>query len=130
MKLMIALICLLPICLGAQEHSTSTVDGRLKIYGGDSSLRVAMVQDADITIRDLEQLVGELPGTAFPILLKLYPAVKGRSSRIGQQFLKPEGGNSKYLLQIDLRLGRGNSFDRKKLDSCLLYTSPSPRDRG
>ena len=120
MKVVLALICLLPTWLGAQENSTSTIGGRLKIYGGASSLRVAMVQDADIIIRDLDQLVGELPGKAFPIFLKLYPAVEGKSSRIGQQFLKPEGGDSKYLLQIDLRLGRGNSFDRKKLDKVIL----------
>lgn len=120
MKHILVFFLLFPVWLAAQDDSTATIDGRLKIYGGDASLRVAMVQDADVLIGELDDLVGEMPGTAFPIILKLYPPEEGKPSRIAKQFLKPEGGKSKYLLQIDLWLGRGNSFNRGEVERVIL----------
>lgn len=120
MKGIVALLLVFPIWLGAQENSTRSIDGRLTIYGGEPSLRVAMAQDADVMIKDLDQLVGGLPGKAFPIFLELYPPVKGKPSRIVRRLLTPEGGDTRYRLQIDLRLGPGNAFDRRQYDRVLL----------
>lgn len=111
--------CLLPFCSSGQEGRSSSIDGRLTILGGSSSLRVAMIQDADALVADLDRLVGEAPKKPYPIYLELFPFEKGKPSRISRDFLKPEAG-APYRLQIYLRLGRGNSFDQKKFDRVLL----------
>jgi hypothetical protein len=120
MQVLLILVCLLPVMLRGQLNETSSVGGRLTVYGGSSALRVAMVQDAEILIKDLDHLAGEVTGKAFPIFLQLYPAVEGKASRIGRDFLKTPEAVSKYRLQIDLRLGQGNSFDQDQLDRVLL----------
>ncbi len=119
MKFFLIILCLLPFCLQGQEAQSSSIDGRLTILGGGSSLRVAMIQDADALIADLDQLVGEVSGKPYPIFLELFPYEKGKPSRISLDFLKPEGG-APYRLQIYLRLGRGNSFDQKQYERVLL----------
>lgn len=120
MRVFLTLICLLPVLLCAQQDSTSSMRSRLTIYGGSAPLRVAMVQDAEILIRELDQLAGELNGKAFPIVLQLYPEEQGKPSRIGREFQKLEGAEQLYRLRIDLRLGRGNSFLQKEFDRVLL----------
>jgi len=112
-------LCLLPFCSSGQEGRSSSIDGRLTILGGGSSLRVAMIQDADDLIADLDRLVGEVPGKPYPIYLELFPFEKGKLSQISLEFLKPEGGGP-YRLQIYLRLGRGNSFEQKKFERVIL----------
>ena len=82
-------------------------------------MRVAMIQDADDLIADLDQLVGEVPGKPYPIYLELFPFEKGKSSQISLEFLKPEGG-APYRLQIYLRLGRGNSFEQEQFERVIL----------
>lgn len=82
-------------------------------------MRVAMIQDADDLIADLDRLVGEVPGKPYPIYLELFPFEKGKLSQISLEFLKPEGGGP-YRLQIYLRLGRGNSFEQKKFERVIL----------
>lgn len=120
MKLFLTLVFLLPVLLCAQQDSTSSVRSRLTIYGGSAPLRVAMVQDAEILIKDLDQLAGDLSGKAYPIVLQLHAEEQGEPSRIGRQFQKLEGAEQLYRLRIDLRLGRGNSFPQKELDRVLL----------
>ena len=82
-------------------------------------MRVAMIQDADDLIADLDRLVGEVPGKPYPIYLELFPFEKGKLSQISVEFLKLEGG-APYRLQIYLRLGRGNSFEQKKFERVIL----------
>ena len=118
-KSLLFIMCLFPLCLFGQEDRSSSIDGRLTILGGNSTLRVAMIQDADALIGDLDRLVGEVPGKPYPIYLELFPYEKGKPSRISLDFLKPEGG-AQYRLQIYLRLGRGNSFDQRKYERVLL----------
>lgn len=127
MKRILVFIVLFPLWLGAQENSTSTIDRRLTIYGTDDSLRLAMVQDADVLIEDLDQLVGGLPQKPFPIFLELYPPVEGEPSRIGRRLLTPEGGDVQYRLQIDLRLGRGitGCLVRLIFQICESFVGPS-----
>ena len=119
MKVLLLILFLLPLCLSGQEAKSSSIDRRLTILGGHSSLRVAMIQDADSLIADLDRLVGEVPGKPYPIYLELFPFEKGKPSRISLDFFKPEGG-APYRLQIYLRLGRGNSFDQKQYERVLL----------
>ncbi|MEN8774679.1 MAG: hypothetical protein ABF379_14115 [Akkermansiaceae bacterium] len=119
MKFVFLILCLLPLCSSGQEARSSSIDRRLTILGGNSSLRVTMIQDADALIADLDRLVGEVPGKPYPIHLELFPFEKGKPSRIALEFLKPEGGNP-YRLQIYLRLGRGNSFDQNQYERVLL----------
>lgn len=119
MKFVLLIFCLLPLCSSGQEARSSSIDRRLTILGGNSSLRVTMIQDADALIADLDRLVGEVPGKPYPIYLELFPFEKGKPSRIALEFLKPEGGNP-YRLQIYLRLGRGNSFDQNQYERVLL----------
>ena len=45
--------------------------------------------------------------------------VKDETERIDSRFLEPASGSGNFLVQIL----------RRKLVACLLYTSPSPRDR-
>ena len=118
-KVLLLILFLLPLCLSGQEAKSSSIDRRLTILGGHSSLRVAMIQDADSLIADLDRLVGEVPGKPYPIYLELFPFEKGKPSRISLDFFKPEGG-APYRLQIYLRLGRGNSFDQKQYERVLL----------
>ena len=118
-KVLLLILFLLPLCSSGQVAKSSSLDGRLTILGGSSSLRVAMIQDADSLIADLDRLVGEVPGKPYPIYLELFPFEKDKPSRISLEFLKPEGG-APYRLQIYLRLGRGNSFDQKKYERVLL----------
>lgn len=118
-KVLLLILFLLPLCSSGQVAKSSSIDGRLTILGGSSSLRVAMIQDADSLIADLDRLVGEVPGKPYPIYLELFPFEKDKPSRISLEFLKPEGG-APYRLQIYLRLGRGNSFDQKKYERVLL----------
>ncbi|MFT6498867.1 MAG: hypothetical protein ACJAT6_001002 [Akkermansiaceae bacterium] len=120
MKVFLAIVCLLPVLLCAQQESTSSVGSRLSIFGGSAPLRVAMVQDAEILIKDLDLLVGELNGKPFPIVLQLYAEDPGKASRIGREFQKLEIAKQQYRLRIDLRLGRGNSFHQDELDRVLL----------
>ncbi len=120
MKVFVIFACLFPFLLWGQVNETSSVDGRLTVYGGESALRVAMVQDAEILIKELDKLVGVLEGKPFPIVLQLYPAQEGKSFQIAREFLKTEGAERKYRLQIDLRLGRGNSLNQERLDRALL----------
>ncbi|MEN8681792.1 MAG: hypothetical protein ABF391_17240, partial [Akkermansiaceae bacterium] len=119
MKVLLLILFLLPLCSSGQVAKSSSIDGRLTILGGSSSLRVAMIQDADSLIADLDRLVGEVPGKPYPIYLELFPFEEDKPSRISLEFLKPEGG-APYRLQIYLRLGRGNSFDQKKYERVLL----------
>lgn len=119
MRFLFFVLCLLPFCSSGQEGRSSSIDGRLTILGGGSSLRVAMIQDADDLIADLDRLVGEVPGKPYPIYLELFPFEKGKLSQISLEFLKPEGGGP-YRLQIYLRLGRGNSFEQKKFERVIL----------
>lgn len=119
MRFLFFVFFLLPFCSFGQEGRSSSIDGRLTILGGSSSLRVAMIQDADDLIADLDRLVGEVPGKPYPIYLELFPFEKGKLSQISLEFLKPEGGGP-YRLQIYLRLGRGNSFEQKKFERVIL----------
>ena len=120
MKVFLAIAFFLPVLLCAQQESTSSVGSRLTIFGGSAPLRVAMVQDAEILIKDLDRLAGTLSGKPFPIVLQLHPEVQGKPSRIGREFQKLEGADLQYRLRIDLRLGRGNSFHQDGLDRVLL----------
>ena len=121
MRFLFFVLCLLPFCSSGQEgrSRSSSIDGRLTILGGGSSLRVAMIQDADDLISDLDRLVGEVPGKPYPIYLEIFPFEKGKSSQISLEFLKPEGG-APYRLQIYLRLGRGSSFEQKQFERVIL----------
>ena len=119
MRFLFFVLCLLPFCSSGQEGRSSSIDGRLTILGGGSSLRVAMIQDADDLISDLDRLVGEVPGKPYPIYLEIFPFEKGKSSQISLEFLKPEGG-APYRLQIYLRLGRGSSFEQKQFERAIL----------
>lgn len=120
MKVLLILVCLFPLMVCGQMNQTSSVGGRLTIYGGNAPLRVAMIQDAEILIKDLDNLVGALPGKPFPIVLQLYPVEEGKSWQIAREFLKSKESETKYQLQVDLRLGVGNSFDQVSLDRVLL----------
>lgn len=120
MKVSVVLACLFPFLLWGQVNETSSVNGRLTVYGGDSALRVALVQDAEVVIKDLDELVGTLGKRPFPIVLQLHPAKEGEGFQIVREFLKTEGGGERYRLQIDLRLGRGNAVDQRRLDRVLL----------
>ncbi len=119
MRFLFFVLCLIPFCSSGQEGRSSSIDGRLTILGGSSSLRVAMIQDADDLISDLDRLVGEVPGKPYPIYLEIFPFEKGKSSQISLEFLKPEGG-APYRLQIYLRLGRGSSFEQKQFERVIL----------
>jgi len=120
MKTILILACLFPIWVVAQQSETRSVDSRVVIFGEDSALGVAMVQDAEILIKDLDELAGELIGKPIPIKLQLHPSVPGKPSQIGREFFISEGLGDKYELKIDLRLGPGNSFDQVQLDRVLL----------
>ena len=120
MKVLVLLFCLSSAVLWGQQNETSSVGGRLTIYGGNPPLRVAMVQDAEVLIKDLDRLVGAVQGKPYPIVLQLYPGQEGKESRIVREFLKLEDGTRKYELKIGLRLGKGNSFQRDQLDRVLL----------
>lgn len=120
MKILLVLVLLVPFCAVAQEDRTSTVDGRVTMIGGAQRLRVAMVQDADVLIKDLDQVLGKVARKAVPIFVQLYPAVEGKPSGMRKQFFNVPEGEMRFRLQIDLWLGRGNSFDRKEFDRGLL----------
>jgi hypothetical protein len=120
MRLLLGICLLAVLRASGQENETSSVDKRLTITGGDSSLRVAMVQDADDLIADFQEVVGETSGKPFPIYLQLHPEIPGEPSRVRQSFFKVPEGEVRYRLQIDLWLGAGNAFDRKKLERLLL----------
>ena len=120
MRLVWSIIFALSLWAGGQDATTSTVAGRVTMTGGTPPLRVAMVQDADSLIKEFDTLVGELAGKARPIYVQLYPAVDGKPSVMKRSFFVSSQGESKYRLQIDLRLGPGNSFDRGEFDRRLL----------
>lgn len=120
MRLVWSIIFALSLWAGGQDDTTSTVAGRVTMTGGTPPLRVAMVQDADSLIKEFDTLVGELAGKALPIYVQLYPAVDGKPSVMKRSFFISSQGESKYRLQIDLRLGPGNSFDRGEFDRRLL----------
>ncbi|MGC6456869.1 MAG: hypothetical protein ACON4R_00730 [Akkermansiaceae bacterium] len=120
MRLVWSIIFALSLWAGGQDDTTSTVAGRVTMTGGTPPLRVAMVQDAGSLIKEFDTLVGELAGKALPIYVQLYPAVDGKPSVMKRSFFVSSQGESKYRLQIDLRLGPGNSFDRGEFDRRLL----------
>lgn len=120
MRVIWSIIFSLSLWVSGQEDRTSTVEGRVTMTGGTPPLRVAMVQDADELIKEFDTLVGELAGKALPIYVQLYPEVEGKPSMMKRSFFVSPQGESKYRLQIDLRLGPGNSFDRSEFDQRLL----------
>lgn len=116
----LAISFLLTLLASAQQNVSSTLEGRVTFTGGNQPLRIAMVQDADKMIKQLDELAGQLAGKAFPIYVQLYPAVEGKPSAMKRTFFVSEQGESKYRLQIDLRLGAGGSFDRREFERKLL----------
>ncbi|MGD1978789.1 MAG: hypothetical protein PVJ98_05310 [Akkermansiaceae bacterium] len=120
MRRFLAISFLLTLLASAQQNVSSTLEGRVTFTGGNQPLRIAMVQDADKMIKQLDELAGQLAGKAFPIYVQLYPAVEGKPSAMKRTFFVSEQGESKYRLQIDLRLGAGGSFDRREFERKLL----------
>ena len=120
MKVVFALFILLSAMAVAQTERSSTQMDRLVVDGGDSELRGVIVQDAESMIRAIDQLVGELSGPPFSVMLELHPLVKGKPSAIVRNFLQVEDVKKKYLLEVKMRLGQGNSFDQEALDRVLL----------
>ncbi len=102
------------------QTSTATVDGRVTVYDGTSEIRRAIVRDAGAIVKDLDKLVGELQKKPFPIVVELKKPNETGRSRIARNFYVSEVGGSKYRLQIDLILGKGNSFDQAELERVIL----------
>ena len=55
--------------------------------------------------------------------------IKCRNDLIGK-FINKISRNKEKLRVLDLGCGTGLNYDSIKGNDCLLYTSPSPRDRG
>jgi hypothetical protein len=120
MKVLLALLILLPAMAVGQSERSSTQGDRLVVHGANSKLRGVIVQDAESMIRTIDQLAGELSGPPFPVILELYPPVKGKPSAIMRNFLQVEDVKNRYLLEVKMRLGQGNSFDQEALERVLL----------
>jgi len=121
MKVLFALLVLLPVMAVGQLERSSTQLDRLVVYGADSKLRGVIVQDAEAMVRSLDKLAGELTGPPFPVTLELQPAAKGKPSAIVKKnFFKVEDVKTRFLLEVKMRLGQGNSFDQQALDRVLL----------
>ena len=120
MKALIALLLLFPVLAAAQVETSSTQQNRVVIQGGESELRGVIVHEAETLINALDALVGEVKGVPFSIIVDLHPPAKGKPSALVRNFLQLEDPIKKYLLEIKMRLGQGNSFDQKKLDRALL----------
>lgn len=120
MKVLLALIFLLPVAASGQSERSSTQSDGLMVDGGDSKLRAAIVQDAESMIRAIDKLAGDLTGPPFPVILELYPPVKGKPSAIVRNFLQVDDVKKRFLLEVKMRLGQGNSFDKDTLDRVLL----------
>lgn len=118
MKILLVLLSFLPVMLCAQE--LATVEGRLVIHGGPPQMRLAMVQESESIIRNLDKLVGEPEGKAQSITLQIYPAENGQPSKLVWEFFEYEGDDGRYLLRMSLRLGYGDSFDRAEYERLLL----------
>ncbi|YCM46173.1 hypothetical protein V2O64_09095 [Verrucomicrobiaceae bacterium 227] len=121
MKVLLALIFLLPVMAFGQTESSSTQLGGLVVHGGDSELRGVIVHDAESMLRSIDKLAGELKGSPYPVVLELQPAVKGKPSAIVKKdFFQVSDAKKKYLLEVKMRLGQGDSFDQEALDRVLL----------
>ena len=120
MKFPVMLLFVMSLLVTGQENETSTTEGRVTFTGGSPGLRRAMVQDAGDLVKGLDLLAGKLTGKPFPIYVQLYPAVAGKPSAMTRSFYVSKQGESKYRLQINLRVGPGNAFDRKEFDRLLL----------
>lgn len=90
------------------------------VVGADSKLRVVIVQDAEQMIRLLDSLAEPPPGVPFSVRVILHPPVNGKPSVIAREFLQTDDLKKKYLLEVKMRLGQGNSFDKSALDRTLL----------
>jgi len=120
MKVLLALIIFLPVMAVGQLERSSTQLDRLVVFGADSKLRGVIVQDAESMIRSIDKLAGELTGPPFPVTLELHSPVKGKPSAIVRNFLQVEDVKKRFLLEVKMRLGQGNSFDQQALDRVLL----------
>ena len=98
MKILLVLLSFLPVMLCAQE--LATVEGRLVIHGGPPQMRLAMVQESESIIRNLDKLVGEPEGKAQSITLQIYPAENGQPSKLVWEFFEYEGDDGLSLIHI------------------------------
>lgn len=120
MRKVCVLLVLVPVLLFGQGEVSSTQAGRIRFEGGDSGLRGVMVREAEALTKALERLLGEMDGASLPITVTLYPAEAGKRSVVAREFQFLPTNQPRFLFQVNLRLGPGNSVDQEALDRALL----------
>lgn len=119
-KVVLSILLLFPLVAWGQAEMSSTQEDRVVVVGADSRLRGAIVQDSEQLIRQLDDLASPPKGVPYSVRLILVPAEKGKPSAIARQFLKTDDQKNRYLLEVKMRLGQGNSFDKQALDRVLV----------
>lgn len=120
MKALLVSLFFLPFFVWGQAPVSSTQQDRVLVVGSDSRLRGAIVQDAERLIKQLDELASPAQGNPHSVRLTLLPSVEGKPSAIAREFLKTDDPNNRYLLEVKMRLGQGNSFDKVALNRVLV----------
>lgn len=120
MKALLVSLFFLPFVVWGQAPVSSTQQDRVLVVGSDSRLRGAIVQDAERLIKQLDELASPAQGNPHSVRLTLLPSVEGKPSAIAREFLKTDDPNNRYLLEVKMRLGQGNSFDQVALNRVLV----------
>ena len=120
MKALLVSLFFLPFVVWGQAPVSSTQQDRVLVVGSDSRLRGAIVQDAERLIKQLDELASPAQGKPHSVRLTLLPSVEGKPSAIAREFLKTDDPNNRYLLEVKMRLGQGNSFDQVALNRVLV----------
>ncbi len=103
------------------EGRSESENGLLVVHGASFRLRAAVTQDGEELMETLGKLTGELKGGDNPIVVELFPPVRGKKSMVRPEFfIIPQSQGGGYRLQINVRLGRGNSFVQKDLRREML----------
>lgn len=98
----------------------STQNEELVVHRGSSKLRAVIVQEGEDLLRSMATIAGEPKGKPYPVVLEIHPAKEEAPSRIVRSFRTLPENENRYRLQVDLRLGAGESFDQENLRLVLL----------
>ena len=134
------------IFIGPRVHAISVMGSKLAAKEAVKNYDIPMVPGTDTAITDIAEAKKIAAGIGFPILVKASAGGGGKGMRIVENVDEFESQMERAISEAESSFGDGSVFIEKYVSSprhieiqvladehgntCLLYTSPSPRDRG